>query len=51
MKLWMKPLLATVVIFGTGLVTGSMLSGTLVEQRQNTIQPAQPTTTEPETTT
>jgi len=51
MKPWMKPLLATVVIFGTGLVTGSMLSGTLVEQRQPTAQPAQPTTTEPETPT
>ena len=39
MKPWMKPLLATVVIFGTGLVTGSMLSGTLAAQRQPAAQP------------
>lgn len=42
MKSWMKPLLATVIIFGTGLMTGSMLSGTLADQRHPAAQPAQP---------
>ena len=42
MKSWMKPLLATVIIFGTGLVTGSMLSGTLADQRHPAAQPARP---------
>ena len=42
MKSWMKPLLATVIIFGTGLVTGSMLSSTLADQRHPAAQPAQP---------
>ena len=35
MKPWMKPLLATLIIFGTGLVTGSILSGTLADQRKS----------------